>query len=97
MLMAAVISVLIGVALGQRFKIWVLPPILVLTIFFAVVAAFMGVGVWVAAEASLTMVVGFQVGYLLGIGLRHLMVVSRANRLRRAVSSGLFATRSPAH
>jgi hypothetical protein len=97
MMMAAVISVLVGMALGQRFKVWVLPPILVLTIFLATVAALMGVGVWVAAAAGLTMVVGFQFGYLLGIGLRHLMAVGRANRLRRAVSGGLFATRSPAH
>jgi hypothetical protein len=97
MLMAAALSVLVGMALGQRFKIWVLPPILVLTIFLAIVAALMGVGVWAAAAASLTMIVGFQVGYLLGIGLRYLMAVGRANRLRRASSGGLVATRSPAH
>lgn len=83
MLAPAIISLLAGTALGQWFRVLILGPIILLTLLLA-----LGVGIahgedaWAITKAAAAAIVGLQVGYLFGIGLRHLTVLARANRQR---------------
>ena len=97
MLAPAAISLLVGAVLGQRFKVLVLVPVSALTVLFAI-----GAGVvrdnlsWSSAEIAGVAIVGLQVGYLFGLGCRHLLVVARAQRIRASSVSSL-TTRHPVH
>jgi hypothetical protein len=85
MLQIATISVLIGMVLGQRFKVLVLVPLLLLTLFAAVIAACARLEPgWTIAETAGSVIVGLQVGYVLGLSVRQLMVRVRARRLHGA-------------
>ena len=86
MLAPAILSLLVGVALAQRFKVLVLVPAIMITLLFALVSGLARGDVnWTAAALiAVTIIVGLQIGYLLGIGVRHLLLLGRAHRLRAA-------------
>jgi hypothetical protein len=85
MLTPALVSLLIGLALAQRFKVLSLIPVILLTLLFALTAAFSGASAaWISALTAAVAIAGLQLGYLLGIGLRQLTLIARAHR--RAVS-----------
>jgi hypothetical protein len=97
MLAPAAISLLVGAVLGQRFKVLALAPVIALTLLFAVGASLVRhAPAWSSAEIAAVAVVGLQVGYLFGLGFRHLMVLARANRIRASSVSSL-TTRHPVH
>jgi len=83
MLIPAAVSLIGGMALAQRFKVLILAPTILLTLLMAI-------GVWAgrgdaASAVGLTAIViiaDLQIGYVLGIILRHLALVARAGRLR---------------
>ena len=85
MVTPAIIGLLVGIFLAQRFKVLVLAPV--------------GAGiaranaVWALGLTAAVTIVGLQIGYLLGIGIRHLIVVARASRLRAASLGGSLPTR----
>jgi hypothetical protein len=91
-----VISLLAGMVLGQRFKVLVLAP----AIAFAVLAA-IGAGVarpdaiWAIVLAAVATTASLQIGYLAGIGIRHLRIAARASRPHIPVSDALPARRPP--
>jgi len=68
------IYVLLGALLAQRFKVFVLVPVLTLA---AVVAAVIGyhqqAGAWQIAGSSVLAVVGVQIGYLAGAGVNYFL------------------------
>jgi len=80
--MATLLGLVIGTILGQRFKVLVLAPAILLILLLAIGAAIVGNNpAWsVAAHAAMALL-GLQLGYLLGIGIRYLKVLARANRL----------------
>ena len=74
------ICLLLGAGLGQRFKVLVLIPAMALLLPLSAVAAVVrGDSIGQAAAAVLIAAISLQVGYLAGIGLRHLGA-ARASR-----------------
>ena len=79
----ALVSLLIGLVLAQRFKVLSLIPVILLTLLFALIAELSGANAaWSSALTAAAAIAGLQLGYFLGIGLRQLMLIARANRLR---------------
>jgi hypothetical protein len=93
MLMLAIIAVLTGAALGLRFKVLVLLPVIGLLILGVPIVglAYSRSIPSIALDLGLS-IAWLQLGYLGGIGTRHAMVMSRAGRLRTRWSRG-----APAH
>src|SRR4029077_12075601 len=82
MLTPAIISFLVGLALAQRFKVLVLIPAILLTLVFAVVAGLSGAAAgWASALTAVGAITGVQIGYLIGIAIRQLILSARAHRL----------------
>jgi hypothetical protein len=98
MLSTAIISVLLGMVLGQRFKVLILAPAILLTLLGALGASIVRPEtVWFIGKAAAEAIVGMQIGYLLGLGIRHLTLLARAARLRGASPANSFVPRHPAH
>jgi hypothetical protein len=90
----AVIGLLVGTLLAQRSKVLVLAPVILLTLILAFGAAIARAdAVWTVGLTAAVTIVGLQIGYLLGIGIRHLIIVTRASRLRAASLGGSLPTR----
>jgi hypothetical protein len=85
MLTPALVSLLLGLVLAQRFKVLSLLPVIMLTGLFAFPAVLSDVRpVWTTALTFAIAIAALQLGYLLGLAVRHLMLVTRALRLRAA-------------
>jgi hypothetical protein len=97
-MLAAILALLCGTVLGQRFKMLVLAPaslfalILGIIIGIAHAETLMRVGLNAAA-----LIACVQMGYLLGLGLRHLTVIARARRMRTATWENSLPARRSAH
>jgi hypothetical protein len=79
--MAAIVGLLIGTILGQRWKVLVLGPAILLILILAVGAAAVGTNApWSVGFSAVMAVVGLQLGYLFGLGIRYLKLLARANR-----------------
>jgi hypothetical protein len=85
MLLVVILALCAGVLLGQRFKIL---PLLIASCLGPLVAgiaeAMRGGTSWDICLAVLAAVICLQLGYLLGLALRHLPAASTASRLRGA-------------
>ena len=80
--MATLLGLLIGTILGQRFKVLVLAPALLIILLLAVGAAVVGTNpAWSVGVSAAMAMIGLQLGYFFGIGIRYLKVIARANRL----------------
>jgi len=96
MLFSALISLSIGIVLGRRFNVLILAPTFMLTLVLA-----FGTGLartdaaWSIGSTALVVIVGLQVGYLLGSVMRHVVVLIRAGRPASFPSS--LPPRRPAH
>lgn len=95
---ALVISLFAGIALGQRHRVFVLPPVCALAL---VLAAVMAVthpdAIWRISAITMVSIFAVQVGYLAGISLRHFALVVRAKRLRSLSLGSSAPSRRPAH
>ena len=91
MMMVLLVCLLLGAVLGQRFKVLILLPAMLPTVTFAtIVVALQGATVWQIVATAFLAGTSLQIGYLAGIGIRHLTIVERASRLgahRLAVST----------
>jgi hypothetical protein len=98
MLTLAIITMLIGMLLGMRFKVLVLLPTMMLAI-----VAVLGGGIahheqaGSIALAILIAIVGVQVGYVGGLSANHALTVMRAARIRKAVPHTRRAVSGHAH
>lgn len=98
MFASVAISLIIGIALGQRFKVLILGPVILLILAIALGAGVARIeDVGAVAQTAVVALVGVQIGYLLGIVLRHVAVVMRANRMRAAELSNSPARHRSAH
>jgi membrane protein DedA with SNARE-associated domain len=77
MMMLSMVSLLVGVVLGQRFKVIVLIPataiVLVLAVATGVTPAQTAWSIILMVAAAAT---SMQIGYLIGIGVRHVLAAS---------------------
>jgi hypothetical protein len=98
MLFSALISLLIGIVLAQRFRVLILAPAFLLTLALAV-----GTGLartdaaWSIGSTALVIIVGLQIGYLLGSGLRNVLVYIRAGRPGSTSFTSSLPPHRPAH
>ena len=80
MLMLSLICLLFGAVLGQRFKVQILMPAMALTIAAAAGLAHAST-FWQILGAVFVATTDLQIGYLAGVGIRHLMAVTRTRRI----------------
>jgi hypothetical protein len=98
MLLLGIFTLLAGMVLGQRFKVLTLVPAGVLILLFAIAAgAALGETSWQIGLNAVIAIVCIQLGFLFGLGIRHLLLISRARRLRAASLEGSIPARRPAH
>ena len=98
MLTPTIISLLVGMVLAQRFRVLALFPVILLTLFLASGAAILRPEAgWTVGLTATMIIVGLQVGYLFGIGIRHVMVLARVSRRRAASLSSSLWPQRPAH
>lgn len=72
---------LLGMLLGQRFKVLILVPFIVLVLALALAESAMPVSRFAPAE-MVAAAVSLQIGYLLGVCIRYLLVAEPAGRSR---------------
>jgi hypothetical protein len=85
MTFAAIIALLVGATLAQRFRVFVLVPVLTLTILVAFgIVIMVGADAWQAALVATVAIVGVQVGYLANAPFRVRDIVARGRVPRSA-------------
>jgi hypothetical protein len=85
MFMLGILSLLAGMVLGQRFKILIVAlAILIVVPVIAGVGVILGETPRLIALGAATAIVCLQVGYLVGIILRQVLLTARLGRLRAA-------------
>ena len=94
----AIICLLVGMVLGQRFKVLVLVPVIVLVVTLSIAVDLMRADAfWLIALMAVLATVSLQIGYLLGTGIRSFLVCGRATPAD-ATSLGVSSpTRRTAH
>lgn len=98
MLAAAILTLLCGMVLGQRFKMLILAPAS-----FLILALAVGAGIaraempWMIALTAAELITCLQSGYLLGLGIRYLLPMARAKRQRAASFASSLPTRRSVH
>jgi hypothetical protein len=84
---------LVGMALGQRFTVFILAPAILLVVAIAVGAGIArGQTAGTITLVTVAALACLQIGYLLGLGIRQWIEAGRARRQR----AGSFADSSPA-
>lgn len=97
-MLTAILTLLCGMVLGQRLKMLVLAPASLLVLLLAVGAGLARAATpWGIALSAAELVGCLQCGYLLGLAIRHLSVVARAKRMRRASVVISLPARRSAH
>ena len=97
MLFSALISLSIGIVLGQRFKVLILAPAFMLTLVLAVGSGLSRTdAAWSIGSTALVVIVGLQVGYLLGSAMHYVMALVRASRPGSASFTSSLPPRRPA-
>jgi hypothetical protein len=85
----AMISVLAGMVLGQRFKVLILVPAIVVALLVSVgFGITRGGTVWSISLMAAATAASVQIGYLVGIGIRHFLLVARASKSSAASLTG---------
>jgi hypothetical protein len=72
MLTFSLLSLLLGMVLGQRFKVLVLLPTIMLILLTAGVTALVGPDRWSPGPIAVAAVAALQVGYVAGYGIHRL-------------------------
>ncbi len=79
MLTITLISLMLGMTLGQRFRVLVLLPAILLILIIALAAASVHLtpSFWILTELVACAIVGLQIGYLFAVSSRHLIAMAR--------------------
>jgi hypothetical protein len=94
MIILSLVSLLIGVALGQHFKIRVLiPGSVVLLIFLVGTSVTHAQSGWSIALTAVIVWLTMQIGYLIGIVVHHLRSTRSSNRASSLASHAASARR----
>lgn len=87
--MMLMVWLLIGAVMGLRFRVLILVPAMGLALPVTVVSGIIqGASLGHVFLAATLAIVGLQVGYLAGIGVRHLLVLARVGRIRTSSAVG---------
>ena len=93
-----IICLLVGMVLGQRFKVLVLVPAILLVVALSLVGVVARAeAFWPIAMIAVGAIASLQFGYLLGLGIRFSLVGVRANPSHANSLAGSTSTRRPAH
>jgi hypothetical protein len=83
MFILTIASLSAGLALAQRFKVLILPPVALLILLVSIGKSVAGGGAALPTGLTATwMVVSLQIGYLLGASIAHMIAVARTTKLR---------------
>jgi hypothetical protein len=82
MLTFVLISLLVGMLLGHRFKVLVLLPAMGIVLLAMISAQIAGADRWQTALMAIAASVVLQLGYMAGYGIRRLTAAARASRRR---------------
>jgi hypothetical protein len=93
MLMPLLICLLVGAALGQRFKVMVLIPAMAVALTASALSAYAGT-FWQTLGAALLATSSLQIGYFAGVAIRYLVASARTSRTH---VGHLTTSRSPRH
>ena len=95
---ALVIGLIVGMALGRKYRVFVLAPVfgLAFTLAGAMAIAHPDT-LWLISKTMVMTIFGVQVGYIAAILLRHLTLVIRASRRRSHQLRGSAPSRRPAY
>lgn len=94
MLVSVLISLLIGVVLGRHYTVLILAPAFMLTLVLAIGTGFARTdAAWSIGSTAFLVIVGLQIGYLLGSGMQRVLGLVRASR----PGSESFANPQPPH
>lgn len=97
MMILSMISLLVGAALGQRFKVMVLMPATAIVLVLAAVAGItQGQTAWSIVLMAAAAATSMQMGYLIGIGTRHVLAAVRSSRSSPLTSPTASSARQPA-
>jgi hypothetical protein len=81
MMTLAMVSLLVGIVLGQRFKVLVLMPTIAIALVLAIGAGVAHADpVWWIVLLGTAAATSLQVGYLIGAGIHYVLVAARASR-----------------
>jgi hypothetical protein len=81
MSMIGIVTVLFGMALGQRFKVLILAPALLLTcLLVAAIEIERADPPWTIGLTEAATILCLQIGYLAGICIRQMLLAARASR-----------------
>jgi hypothetical protein len=82
-----ILSLLVGLALGQGFRVLVLVPAMLLALLVALGSGLAHAdAIWRTALVAGTACAALQVGYLIGLLIRHILVIGREGRSANPVS-----------
>jgi membrane protein DedA with SNARE-associated domain len=97
MIILSMVSLLIGAVLGQGFKVIVLMPATAIVLALAVgTGAAHAHTVWMIVVMTATTATSMQIGYFIGIGIRHLMAAALSSRSSLNSTAASRAARHPA-
>ena len=92
-MMLLILYLLLGMVLGQRFKVLVLVPATLVVLGLTIAGQIMHVNaIWPLPLAAVAAAASLQIGYLFGLGIRHVLMGIRTHRLE---TSTLTGTSSP--
>jgi hypothetical protein len=96
-MISVLISLLVGMVLGQRFKVLILVPGIGLALIFTIAAGVAradGAGTIVLMATAV--ITSLQIGYLVGTGIRQFSAAARASRPRATSMGGSIPARHTA-
>jgi hypothetical protein len=89
MMMLLLISLLLGMVLGQRFKVLALLPAMAFVLLGVSSAGLAGSqGLWLTVIMAVGAIASLQIGYLAGISIRYFLAAARAGKPRTAFHPG---------
>jgi hypothetical protein len=98
MMMLAILSLLAGMVLGQRFKVLILIPAIAASLIVAVAAGIARADdIWSIVMMAVLAATSLQIGYLGGTAIRVMIVATRASRRRHASLQASATVQRPAH
>ena len=88
MMTLSLVSFLIGAALAQRFKVMVLIPMIVIVLSFSFATGVAhALTAWSVALMAAAAAIFLQIGYFVGIGVRHALEARRSSPLTSPTAS----------
>jgi hypothetical protein len=97
-MMLALVSLLMGMVVAQRFGVLILVPFTLLALIVAIGSGIARAeSLWTVFATAAVAITSVQIGYLLGAGVHHVLLVARASRLHSGSLPSALPPRRTAH